>query len=73
MRWMYLINDNEVVITKFFRALLEEWDNKITTIRESRGLDEIPLEAVYCRLNAYDLEKQQRKTRKDGKIKLLHL
>ena len=36
-------------------------------------MDEITLEAVYVKLRAYDLEKQQRKTRKEGRTKSIAL
>ena len=43
---------------------------KITTaIREANDLDEITLEAVYGKLRAYELEKQQRKGRGEGRTK----
>ena len=65
--------DNEDVNTKFMRALYEEWDKKSTAIREKNDLDEITLEAVYGKLSTYDLEKQQRKTRKEGRTKSIAL
>ena len=61
--------DNEDVNTKFMRALSEEWDEKSIAIREANELDEITLKAVYRKLRACDLEKKQRKTRKEGRTK----
>ena len=65
--------DNEDVNTKFIRSLPEMYDEKSTAIREANDLDEITLEAVYGKLRAYDLEKQQRKGRGEGISKSIAL
>ena len=63
--------DNEDVNTKFIRCLPEMYDEiKTTTIREANDLGEITLEVVYGKLRAYELEKQQRKRRGEGKDKI---
>ncbi|XP_074327787.1 uncharacterized protein LOC141665701 [Apium graveolens] len=67
------VYDAEDTNTKFLRALPEEWDNKTTTIREARDLDDITLEELYGRLKTYDLEMQQRKNKKSMKVKSVAL
>ena len=42
-------------------------------IREANDLDEITLEAVYEKLRAYELEKQQRKGRGESRTKSIAL
>ena len=65
--------DNEDVNTKFIRSLPEMYDEKTTAIREANDLDDITMEAVYGKLRAYELEKQQRKGRSEGKTKSVAL
>ena len=61
--------DNEDVNTKFIRSFPEMYDKKTTAIREANDPDKITLEDVYGKLRAYELEKQQRKGRGEGKPK----
>ena len=81
-RFTKLLNDmamhdkyyyNEDVNIKLIRALPEMYDEKSTAIREANDLDEITLEAVYGKLRAYELEKQQRKGRGEGRSKSIAL
>lgn len=67
------VYDSEETNTKFIRALSEEWDNKTTTMRGVRDLDEISLEELYGRLKTYDMEMQQRKSKKVAKAKSVAL
>ena len=46
---------------------------KSTTIREANDLDEITREAVYGKLRAYELKKEQRKGRGESKTKSIAL
>ena len=65
--------DNEDVNKKFIRSLPEMYDKKNTSIGEVNDLDEITMEAVYGKLRAYELEKQQGKGKGEGKTKFFAL
>lgn len=49
--------DLEDMNTKFMKALPEFYDEKISAIEEMNDVDDIPLEAVYGKSRAYELNK----------------
>ena len=53
--------DLEDMNAKFMKSLLESFSEKISAIGEANDMDEISLEAVYRKLRAYEMDKQQEK------------
>ena len=63
------VYDFEDSNTKFLRALSEDWDTQTSIIRHQYDLNEISLDEIYGMLKTHDMELQQRKSRKNNKIK----
>ena len=65
--------DLEDMNAKFMKSLPEFFSEKISAIEEANDMDEISLEAVYGKLRAYEMDKQQQKKRIEGKNKIVAL
>lgn len=65
------VYDNEDFNTKFLLDLPEQWDMKITSIRDNHDLEKMSLDKFHGMLKTYELEMGQRKKRKVTRQKLL--
>ena len=65
--------DLEDMNAKFMKALPDFYSEKISAIEEANDLEEISLEAVYGKLRAYELDRQQKKSRSETKMKIVAL
>ena len=60
------------VVRKILRSLLESFQSKVTTIEESKDLDEIKIQELIGSLQTYELELPSHKSNKSLALKIIN-